>query len=189
MVDAMPGCVWGWLRPRRAAASRAAQAGGLGKREAGEPAPCLSHQPGVPRCGINHLARAAGSRAWCGLHSQCSQFWEQSGSSSWPPGTAAATTAGATDSRRRLLGNAWGAAVAAPYAFCPRASRSTSLVPFVGRHLLVTVRLVPRTFLVLRADLSQSLWLRRRLHLLVWMATLLSVHLRVLAAPGGSQTR
>ncbi len=29
---------------------------GLGKREAAEPAPCLSHQPGVPRCGINHLA-------------------------------------------------------------------------------------------------------------------------------------
>src|SRR5712691_12653582 len=55
MVDAMPGCVWGWLRPSRTAASRAAQAGGLGKREAGEPAPCLSHQPGVHRCGINHL--------------------------------------------------------------------------------------------------------------------------------------
>src|SRR5712691_5150168 len=56
MVDAMPGCVWGWLRSSRAVASRAAQAGGLGKREAAEPAPCLSHQPGVPRCGINHLA-------------------------------------------------------------------------------------------------------------------------------------
>src|SRR5439155_20120793 len=59
MVDAMPGCAWGWLRPSRAVDSRAAQAGGLGKREAGEPAPCLSHQPGVHRCGIDHL----GSRA------------------------------------------------------------------------------------------------------------------------------
>src|SRR5712691_12820884 len=58
MVDAMPGCAWGWLRRSRAAASRAAQAGGLGKREAAEPAPCLSHQPGVRRCGINHLALA-----------------------------------------------------------------------------------------------------------------------------------
>src|SRR5712691_3542250 len=56
MVDAMPGCAWGWLRSSRAVASRAAQAGGLGKREAAEPAPCLSHQPGVRRCGINHLA-------------------------------------------------------------------------------------------------------------------------------------
>src|SRR5207244_13148757 len=59
MVDAMPGCAWGWLRPSRAVASRAAQAGGLGKREAAEPAPCLSHQPGVHRCGINHLERGA----------------------------------------------------------------------------------------------------------------------------------
>src|SRR5712691_9684940 len=59
MVDAMPGCAWGWLRSSRAVASRAAQAGGLGKREAAEPAPCLSHQPGVRRCGINHLARLA----------------------------------------------------------------------------------------------------------------------------------
>src|SRR5712691_1439120 len=59
MVDAMPGCAWGWLRPSRAVASRAAQAGGLGKREAAEPAPCLSHQPGVHRCGINHLDVAA----------------------------------------------------------------------------------------------------------------------------------
>ena len=59
MVDAMPGCAWGWLRPSRAAVSRAAQAGGLGKREAGEPPPCLSHQPGVHRCGINHLAAQA----------------------------------------------------------------------------------------------------------------------------------
>src|SRR5712691_7664056 len=56
MVDAMPGCAWGWLRPSQADASRAAQAGGLGKREAAEPAPCLSHQPDVRRCGINHLA-------------------------------------------------------------------------------------------------------------------------------------
>src|SRR5712691_11209028 len=55
MVDAMPGCAWGWLRPSRAVASRAAQAGGLGKREAAEPAPRLSHQPGVHRCCINHL--------------------------------------------------------------------------------------------------------------------------------------
>src|SRR6266568_7143075 len=55
MVGAMPGCAWGWLRPRRAGASRAAQAGGLGKREAAEPSPCLSHRPGVHRCGINHL--------------------------------------------------------------------------------------------------------------------------------------
>src|SRR5712691_631464 len=31
---------------------------GLGKREAAEPAPRLSHQPGVHRCGINHLAFA-----------------------------------------------------------------------------------------------------------------------------------
>src|SRR5712691_8798925 len=64
MVDAMPGCVWGWLRPRRAAVSRAAEAGGLGKREAAEPAPRLSHQPGVHRCGINHLAFAAVARTW-----------------------------------------------------------------------------------------------------------------------------
>src|SRR5712691_1809957 len=68
MVDAMPGCAWGWLRPSRAAASRAAQAGGLGKRESAEPAPRLSHQPGVRRCGINHLAArehtlALGARA------------------------------------------------------------------------------------------------------------------------------
>src|SRR5713226_5742926 len=55
MVDAMPGYVWGWLRPSRAVASRAAQAGGLGKREAAEPAPRLSHQPGVHGCGIDHL--------------------------------------------------------------------------------------------------------------------------------------
>ena len=59
MVGAMPGCAWGWLRPSRAVDSRAAQSGGLGKREAGEPAPCLSHQPGVHRCGINHLVSAA----------------------------------------------------------------------------------------------------------------------------------
>src|SRR5712691_453121 len=64
MVDAMPGCVWGWLRSSRAVASRAAQAGGLGKREATEPAPRLSHQPGVHRCGINHLAFAAVARTW-----------------------------------------------------------------------------------------------------------------------------
>src|SRR6266567_1472630 len=55
MVDATPECAWGWLRPSRADASRAAQAGGLGKREAAEPAPCLSHHPGVHRWGINHL--------------------------------------------------------------------------------------------------------------------------------------
>src|SRR5712691_6761738 len=44
MVDAMPGCAWGWLRSSRAAVSRAAQAGGLGNREAAEPAPCLSDE-------------------------------------------------------------------------------------------------------------------------------------------------
>src|SRR5919204_6580219 len=60
MVDAMPGCAWGWLRPSRAVASRAAQAGGLGKREAAEPAPCLSHQPGGHRCGIDHLTSGRG---------------------------------------------------------------------------------------------------------------------------------
>src|SRR5256885_7991693 len=64
MVDATPGCGWGWLRPSRTVASRAAQAGGLGKREAAEPAPRLSHQPGVHRCGINHLTARPAVVGW-----------------------------------------------------------------------------------------------------------------------------
>ena len=35
MVDAMPGCVWGWLRPSRAFGSTAGQAGGPGQGRAG----------------------------------------------------------------------------------------------------------------------------------------------------------